>query len=191
MEIKICKAAHRCAKCEHEFVHGEEVFSLIRTEEGALIREDYVKEEWDPAWAVGAVASWSTKFYDPKVVEQEPPEVFSPLRQLFYETAESENRDEVAVAYLAAQLLRRQKVFRRIKESDDTEGEAKLSLFSDRIGNRLIEVRDPNLSYEELEQAQHSLLERLRTLEADEEEADEVDVEQEEGDESHNAAEEE
>jgi hypothetical protein len=69
------------------------------------------------------------------------------------------------VAYLAAQLLRRQKAFRLIKESDESDGEVKLILFADRIGNRPIEVRDPNLTYEELEKGRRVLMERLSALE--------------------------
>jgi hypothetical protein len=87
------------------------------------------------------------------------------LRQLFYEAAQSEDRSELAVAYLAAQLLRRQKAFRLIKESDEGDGEVKLILFADRIGNRPIEVRDPNLMYEELEMGRRVLMERLNALE--------------------------
>jgi hypothetical protein len=108
---------------------------------------------------------WSPRFYDPKVAEQEPPEVFSPLRQVFYEAAESDDRAETAVAYLAAQLLRRQKVFRLLKESDGAENEVKVALYADRIADRLIEARDPSLSYAELEAGRVALLERLSRLE--------------------------
>ena len=75
------------------------------------------------------------------------------------------------MAYLAAQLLRRQKAFRLIKETADPDSEMNLILFSDRIGNRLIEVSDPNLSHEELEQGRVKLMERLRELESPEEPA--------------------
>jgi hypothetical protein len=122
---------------------------------------------------VDAFSVWSLKFYDPQVAERQPPEIFSPLRQIFYNAVESEERTELAVAYLAAQLLRRQKVFQLIKESDEGEQEVKLVLFADRIGNRLIEVRDPNLSYAELETGRHVLMERLAGLENPPAEAEE------------------
>ena len=38
-------------------------------------------------------------------------------------------------------------------------------LYADRIGNRLIEVRDPNFGYAELETARGALLARLAELE--------------------------
>jgi len=87
------------------------------------------------------------------------------LRQVFYEAAESEDRSETAVAYLAAQLLRRQKVFRLLKESDGPESEVRVALYADRIADRLIEARDPDLSYAELEAGRITLLERLNRLE--------------------------
>ena len=108
---------------------------------------------------------WTAQFQDPRVLEQQPAEVFSPLRQVFYENAEREGRAAIAVAYLAGQLLRRQKVFRFIKQTADPDTDAVVFLFSDRIGNRLIEVHDPNLSTAELERARQELLRRLAELE--------------------------
>lgn len=166
MEIKITKSSRVCAKCERPFEHGEEIFSLIRLEEQSFVREDFDKTHWRPEKGQNAVAAWSTTYIDPKIEEQEPPEVFSPLRQTFYESAESENREAIAKAYLAAQLLRRQKVFRLIKEFDKDESEVRVALFADRIGNRFIEVTDPNLSYEELENGRQALLKRLQELES-------------------------
>jgi len=165
MEIKISKSARACAGCQQPFVHEQEMSSLVRIENQAFCREDYCTACWKPDLAQGAFSVWSPRFYDPKVAEQEPPEVFSPLRQVFYEAAESEDRSETAVAYLAAQLLRRQKVFRLLKESDGPESEVRVALYADRIADRLIEARDPGLSYGELEAGRLTLLERLNRLE--------------------------
>jgi hypothetical protein len=166
MEIKITRSSRVCCECERPFEHGEEIFSRIRIEEQSFVREDFGKCHWDAEMARNAVAAWSTTYVDPKIAEQEPPEVFSPLRQTFYEAAEASDREDIARAYLAAQLLRRQKVFRLIKEFDKEEGEARVALFADRIGNRFIEVSDPNLSYEELENGRQALLKRLQELES-------------------------
>ncbi len=165
MEIKIGKSAHACCACGREFVHDETLTSAVRIEEQALARRDYCAACWNTEAAAGAFCVWSPKFCDPKVAEQQPPEVFLPLRQLFYDAVQSDERSELAVAYLAAQLLRRQKAFRLIKESDESDGDVKLVLFADRIGNRPIEVRDPNLTYEELETGRRVLMERLNALE--------------------------
>lgn len=165
MEIKIGKSARHCTGCSREFVHEEAIHSVVRIEEQALVRDDYCESCWEQQTQPRAFSVWHSKFYDPRVAEQEPPEVFSPLRQLFYECVDSPDRQETAKAYLAAHLLRRQKVFRLIKESDGSDEELSIALFSDRIGNRLIEVRDPSLSHDELETGRLRLLDRLKELE--------------------------
>lgn len=175
MDIKITKAARACVACEHLFVHDEELNSLVRFADQALVREDYCRACWGPTRGKDAYSVWTRKYYDPQVAEQTPPEVFSPLRQLFYEAVEAEERLEQAKAFLAAQLLRRQKVFRRIKESDEADGEVRIILYTDRIGNRLIEVRDPSFTYAEMESARRLLLERLEELEAPQEAEEEVE----------------
>ncbi len=167
MEIKIGKSASKCAACEHQFEHDEEVQSLVRLENQVLHREDYCRTCWEPEKARGAFSVWTPRYIDPEVARQEPPEVFSPLRQAFYESVEAETRPELAKAYLAAQLLRRQKIFRRIKESTDSSMDERVILFSDRINNGLIEVRDPNLTYDEMQQGRQSLMARLAELEGD------------------------
>jgi len=151
MEIRIGKPGRTCSQSERPFEHGEEVVSLVKMEHQTLVRQDFAKETFEPALARGALAVWNTQYIDPKVAEQEPEEAYSPLRRLFYDAAESTDRVELAKAFLAAQLLRRQKVFRYVKESDDSEGESRTVLFTDRINNRLIEVRDPHLTLAEME----------------------------------------
>lgn len=168
MDIKISKSARVCRACERDFVHEDTVNSVVRILANELLREDFCPACWSPDRKADAYSHWNTKYYDPRVAEQEPAEAFSPLRQLFYEAVEAEDRVEQAKAFLAAQLLRRQKVFRQIKESDEAEGEIKIILFNDRIGNRLIEVRDPNFSYAELEEGRVLLMQRLQELETPE-----------------------
>lgn len=166
MNIKISKNAHMCAACGLDFQHGQSLTSTVRKYEGALHREDYCPACWDADRKQAAYSVWKVVYHDPKVDSEEPPEVFSPLRQLFYEAAEEESRIEMAKAFLAAGLLRRQKVFRLIKESDEAEGSVRITLYTDRIGNRLIEVPDPQFSYSELETARTRLVERLQELES-------------------------
>jgi hypothetical protein len=165
MEIKITRSAAACCVSGRDFMHDEEYVSVLRVREGEFHREDYAKEHWEERFREGAYSVWTPKYYDPKVAEAEPAETFSPLRQLFYEAQAGAERVEQAKAFLAAQLLRRQKVFRLVKESDETETEVRISLYSDRLGNRLIEVRDPSFTYPELEAGRQLLLARLRELE--------------------------
>lgn len=167
MEIKIGKTSRVCHACERDFVHEEVLNSLVRVEDRQFVREDYCSDCWTPERARNCYSAWTPAFYDPRVAEQDPPEVFSPLRRIFYEAAEAgpEQRGQMALAYLAAQLLRRQKVFRYIKESEDPDTEERLTLFVDRIGNRLIEVRDPNITAQELEDARAVFVVKLAELE--------------------------
>ena len=174
MEIRIGKSARDCLGCERVFEHELPTTSLVRVQEGALVREDYCDACWNAARTGNAFSVWSSRFYDPRVAEQEPPEAYSPLRQVFYESVESDSREELATAYLAAQLLRRQKVFRLIKQGDDPDGEVHLILYSDRLANRLIEVRDPTLSYAEMEEGRTRLLARLAEFEQPEDAEEEM-----------------
>ncbi len=166
MEIKIGKNAKKCLVCETPFAHEQAFTSRTRLEDGVLLREDYCEECWDPSWGDGAFCVWRPVFRDPAVEQEQPPEAYSPLRRVFYEALESEDRAVLARAYLAAQLLKRQRVFRLIKESDESDGETRISLYVDKHGDGLIEVRDPNLSYAELEDGRASLLQRLAEIEA-------------------------
>lgn len=165
MEIRIAKTARECHASGRVFEHGEQIVSLVRFADEGYAREDYAREAWETPLGNEAIAVWTTEYRDPKVEEAEPPEVFTPLRKVFYDAAEAEGRAETAIAYLASQLLRRQKAFRLLKESDGEEGDARVCLFADRIGNRMIEVPDPALTFDELDQARRALMERLKDLE--------------------------
>ncbi len=165
MDIRIGKTGRSCSACERSFQHEETLNSLVRFENQALEREDYCKDCWNSERGDGSFSTWTVTYIDPEIEAQEPEEVFSPLRQLFYDAVESEDRNTLAMAYLAAQLLRRQKVFRLIKETDEADGEINVALFSDRIGGGLIEVKDPHLSGDEMEEGRRALLKGLRELE--------------------------
>lgn len=165
MEIRIGKPGRVCAGTSRPFDHGEKVVSVVKIEDREIVREDFAESAWDPGRGAGAMAVWETQYVDPRVAEQEPEEAFSPLRKLFYDAFESDDRMQLARAYLAAQLLRRQKVFRIIRESDSEDGTGRFALFNDRIGNRIIEVRDPQLTYAELEAARVSIMEALAEIE--------------------------
>lgn len=178
MEIKIGKSAHACSACGRDFEHDQEFHSLVRVHEQALVREDHCADCWDENIVSSAYSSWTPRYYDPKVAEAGPPEVFSPLRQVFYGAAENKERLELSVAFLAAQMLRRQKVFRLIKEGDEPESEGRVALFTDRIGNRLIEVHDPHLAHAELEEGRNLLIERLSVIESEDEKESGDDGEQ-------------
>ncbi len=169
MEVKIGKSAKICLRTGKPFEHGDEVVSLVKSDGTAFIREDYAQSAWNDELGKGAVAVWTTRYHDPNAELEQEQEAASPLRTIFYEAVASEERPDLARAFLAAQLLRRQKAFRLIKESERGD-EASVALFVDRVGNRLIEVRDPNLTFGELQQAKLELQAQLEALESSEEE---------------------
>lgn len=166
MEIKISKCTAKCCSCDSPFEHEEKVHSQVVSEEDSLVRQDYCATCFTEASREQVFCAWNVRYCDPKVLEAEQQEAFSPLRRLFYDLAVLEQRDSLAQAYLAAQLLKRQKVFRQIKESEDSEGAGKVILFLDRVGNRLIEARDLNFTYSELDEARVQLMTQLQELEA-------------------------
>ena len=165
MDIRIGKSACVCYECGRGFEHEETFMSALRTNDQELRRSDYCISCWNEDAVPQAYCVWQGKFYDPDIAEQEAQESFSPLRQLFYEASEATDRPTLAMAFLAAQLLRRQKVFRLIKETQDPDTEAVVALYTDRIGNRLIEVKDPCLAHGELEIGRRLLVERLSEIE--------------------------
>ena len=165
MEIKISKCAARCGSCDMDFAHEQKVHSQIVLQEGVFTRCDYCAACFEKVQTEEAFCVWNVLYSDPKVLEAERQEVYSPLRRLFYDLASMTGRPDLAEAYLAAQLLKRQKAFRQIKESDENDGAERVTLFLDRAGNRLIETRDLNFTYSELDEARIRLMARLQEME--------------------------
>ncbi len=168
MEIKISKCATRCHGCEHDFIHEQKVCSMATMENESLVRKDYCTDCRPGEREAALFCYWETQYNDPKMLDAEHQESLSPLRRLFYDLANSAERLDLAQAFLAAQLLKRQRAFRQMRESEDAEGTMRTTLFLDRAGNRLIETRDLNFSYAELDVARTQLMEQLRNLESPE-----------------------
>jgi len=165
MDIKIGKSAKHCCACEADFLHEQVIYSLLRPLDDLYVREDFCESCWSEERAEAAFSSWTAQYYDPDALNDDSEEEFSPLRKTFYAVVEDQDRLSQSIAYLAAQLLRRQKVFRLIKETEDLETEESLILFNDRIGNRLIEVHDARLTHAEMEAGRLELLSKLSALE--------------------------
>ena len=166
MEIKISKCAAKCYACENPFEHEEKIHSRVVSQEDSLARQDYCVACFPTEQEAEVFCAWNVRYSDPKVLEAEQHEAFSPLRRLFYDMAALTERSDLAEAYLAAQLLKRQRVFRQIKESEEKDGAERVTLFLDRVGNRLIETRDLSFTYSELDEARVRLMARLQEIEA-------------------------
>jgi hypothetical protein len=168
MEIKISKCGESCRACEIAFVHEEKIHSVAQTSEEGLERFDFCKNCYADNKSNDVFCAWECQYSDPRVAEAERQETFSPLRRLFYDLAASDERSALAQAFLAAQLLKRQRVFRQIKETEEEQGMMRLCLYLDRVGGRLIETKDLNFSYTELDEARVLLLAELQRLESPE-----------------------
>jgi len=168
MEIKISKCAAKCCVCNQSFIHEQKVHSIATREAESLARRDYCSECNPKEKTADHFCAWETQYSDPKVLEAEHQEILSPLRRLFYDLAASVERLELAQAFLAAQLLKRQRAFRQVRESEEGDGTIRTTLYLDRATNRLIEACDLNFSYTELDEARIALLDRLHALESPE-----------------------
>jgi len=177
LEIKFRKAGQYCSACGRQFDHLEPHLSMINEENDEYVREDFCTVCWAQrasGWARNSYSFWSTRYVDPAVENEKPPEHFAPLRRVFYESIESEGRIEQAVAFITAHLLRRQKAFRLMKEFDNDEEEGSVQVFADKFTQRLVEVPDRRFTAAELRDARRILIERTEP-EDEEDTGDEED----------------
>jgi hypothetical protein len=169
LDIKIRKASSSCLACGKRFEHLRKHFSRANAgDDQELIREDYCPACWESGRAAdleNTYSFWLSKYFDPAAASEPDEQEFSPLRTVFYDAVEREGRSEQAVAYLAAHLLRRQKVLRFIRGFEDSERDGDISVFSDRFSDRVAEVVDPGFSVEELQGARQELVQRLEQME--------------------------
>lgn len=174
MEIRISKMGHSCSGCSAPFQHLEKVRSVAaRTDTRTLERLDFCAVCAHRASEHETYCSWVAVYRDPEIIRQseEDPESQYPLRRIFYAYSESTDRDKNAVAFLAAEMLRRQRGFKKIRESQE-EGDTRVIWYLDRSGNRIIEVRDPSFSYAELDKARITLLEEMKAADTEHSRAD-------------------
>lgn len=163
MELKIRKSSRHCSACGKEFDHEEPHLSMINETEDEYEREDFCMPCWSQRarnWADNSYSFWSTRYIDPSVENEAPPEQYAPLRRVFYDAFESEEKTELAIAFISAHLLRRQKVFRLMKEFARDEGEGAVHVFADKFSQRLVEVPDLEFTAAELREARQALMER-------------------------------
>jgi len=144
------------------------------------VREDFCTACWAQragSWARNSYSFWSTRYIDPAVENEPPPEYYAPVQRVFYDCVGSNDRIELAVAFIAAHLLRRQKVFRLMKEFETDDKDGSVQVFADKFTQRLVEVADRGFSARELREARQVLIERTDpqdkedTEDAEEEEA--------------------
>lgn len=162
MEIKISRNGIKCFSCEKPFIHEEWIWSRILDTNDEWQRQDFCLSCWEQQNKQDSLSQWRHRYIDIKVKRKEQETLDSPLRKLFYESVEKEHsRMELAIAFLTSQLLRREKIFKKIKEMAISQRDGYIIMYIDRVDDRVIEVRDPNFSFAEMEEAKKIILERL------------------------------
>ncbi len=163
VEIQIQKESARCMACSQPFAHEQKHFSLLKIDGNNFLREDYCEGCWTErsAAADDIYSFWETKYRDPSVERATPKEQFIPLLNLCYESIAQGGADAEAMAYVCAMMLRRQKVFRFIREEKDDSSGRSVLVFSDKHNDTQIRVVDPQLTESQLEEVKLRLEEHL------------------------------
>ena len=161
VEINIQKKSSRCLKCGEEFRHEQEHHSLLMIEDKDFLREDYCEKCWsersDGAEADNAYSCWKSKYVDPSVARETPSEQFLPLLNLCYESIAQGDADARAMAYMCALILRRQKVFRFVREEKEESPPTSVLVFFDKHNDTQIRIVDPQLTESQLQDVRKRL----------------------------------
>lgn len=178
MEIKIQKESARCLKCDAVFQHEEKHHSLLRIEEKEFIREDYCLGCWSERLngkenSDNTYSCWETRYHDPAIARATPLEQFLPLLNLCYESIAEGGPGGESMAYMCALILRRQKVFRFVREEREETGERRSVLvFLDKQNDTQIRIVDPQLTDSGLQEVKLRLEEKIGPDETDPEAGD-------------------
>jgi len=128
MDYEVQRCTRHCAVTERELKPGEDVFSVLLTEGGKLIRYDYSAEAWQgpPERAIGW---WKSQIPRPdaKRLHWAPNDV---MLQFFEDLEQQPARQDMR--YVLALLLVRRRVMRLEEESRDEQGPQTLVLYCPR-----------------------------------------------------------
>jgi hypothetical protein len=165
VEINIQRESPRCLRCDEAFGHEQKHHSLLRIEDNDFLREDYCDKCWservDAADEDRIYSSWETKYYDSSVARETPQEQFLPLLNLCYESIARGDADGQAMAYMCALILRRQKVFRFVREEREESPPGSVLVLLDKYNDTQIRIVDPQLTESKLRDVKEKLEARL------------------------------
>ena len=171
VEINIQKRSPQCLKCDELFRHDQKHYSLLKIDGKDFLREDYCEKCWREhsaeAGADQVYSYWETSFQDPAVARATPKEQFLPLLNLCYESIARGGPDAEAMAYMCALILRRQKVFRFVREEqEEQDGSPPRSIlvFSDKHNDTQIRIVDPQLTESQLQDVRGRLEEQIKQV---------------------------
>ncbi len=193
MEINIQRESAQCLKCGASFQHEEKHHSLLKIEDKDFLREDYCLGCWSERsdqpgeGSDGVYSSWETRYHDPSVATATPQEQFLPLLNLCYESIVEGGSNGESMAYMCALILRRQKIFRFVREEKEEEGERRSVLvFLDKHNGTQMRIVDPELTDAQLQEVKQRLEEKIspeeQASEEEDQEAQEAEAEGREAD---------
>ncbi|UCD56026.1 MAG: hypothetical protein JSV16_09240 [Candidatus Hydrogenedentota bacterium] len=163
--MEIQKKSSHCTGCSEAFAHEQKHHSLLRIEGNSFLRDDYCEKCWSGRPGLAGMdeiySHWETKYQDPTVAKATPKEQFIPLLDLCYESIAQGDSDGEAVAYMCALILRRQKVFKFIREEKEEPTRRSVLVFSDKYNDTRIRIVDPQLTESQLEDVRRKLEEKL------------------------------
>ena len=153
MDYHLKPIAKTCTATGNEFVPGSRCFSALVEHEGRLVRFDYSEEGWSGP-PEGTVGHWQCIVPEADEAEAKPLDADA-LMRYFEQLCEDANPAQDKFRYILALLLLQK---RRLKmEGSRQDGEI---VFLELVGSRgegTFEVRDQQLSDEEIEQLQQTL----------------------------------
>jgi hypothetical protein len=165
VEISIEKESPRCQGCNIPFEHDQKHLSLLRIKEKSFLREDYCEKCWSERGELAdsneVYSYWETRYRDPAVAKATPQEQFVPLLNLCYESIARGDSEGEAMAYMSALVLRRQKIFRFLREDKEDSTGREILVFSDRHNDTQVRICDPKLTESQLQDVKHRLEELL------------------------------
>ncbi|RJP65410.1 MAG: hypothetical protein C4532_17760 [Candidatus Abyssobacteria bacterium SURF_17] len=168
MEIQIQKESPRCVACNKPFAHDQKHYSLLKIDGNNFLREDYCEACWGEhrgsATDHDIYSHWETKYHDPAVARATPQEQFMPLLNLCYESVTQTGFDAEAMAYVCALVLRRQKVFRFVREERDEASGRNVLIFADKHNDTQMRIVDPQLTESQLREVKQRLETHIGTL---------------------------
>ena len=172
MEINIQKKSSQCLRCETEFQHDEKHHSLLKIEGNDFLREDYCLACWPERSAKDGedqlYSCWETRYIDPSVVRATPQEQFLPMLNLCYESIAGGGADNEALAYMCALILRRQKIFRFVREEkEEAPASRSVLVFNDKHNDTQVRIVDPELTDSQLQEVKLKLEEKIGPDEGD------------------------
>lgn len=165
MEIHIQRDSNRCLACAQPFAHGQKHYSLLKLNDKAFVREDYCEECWPNLPSSeqddSVYSRWQTTYLDPSVANATPEGEFMPLLSFFYDALAATVPDSEAAAYVCALVLRRQKIFKFLREEKDEASGKSVLLFHDKHHDVQVKIVDPKVTEAKFREVKQMLEERL------------------------------